>query len=215
MPEPRLEFQLHRSDHGKDGSTVAVLLHGRGSHMGDLQGVVPALPDDWSVVTPQAPFHGAEWGYGPGYAWYRYIAEDRVVEEALTHSLSRIDDFLRDLPEILGFTPGSIILGGFSQGGTMSTAYALTRPDKVTAALNFSGFLAAGVPLPSGAAAAAGTPIFWAHGLDDPAIPFALAVRGRAALAAAGVPLTTVDYPIGHYIVQEELSAAVDMVNGL
>ena len=206
---------MHRPEGSADGSPVAVLLHGRGSHMGDLQGVVPGLPDDWSVVTPQAPFHGADWGYGPGYAWYRYIAEDRVVEEALTHSLSRIDDFLRDLPEIIGFTPGPIILGGFSQGGTMSTAFALTRPGQVTAALNFSGVLAAGVPLPSGEVAANGTPIFWAHGLDDPAIPFDLAVRGRAALSAAGVPLTTADYPIGHYIVQEEVRAAVEMVNGL
>jgi phospholipase/carboxylesterase len=129
------------------GATLAVLLHGRGSDMRDLQGLRPLLPTDWVLVTPQAPFPGMPWGYGPGGAWYRYVEEDRVVAETMDESLEKLETFLGDLPRILGFDPGRRILGGFSQGGTMSLAYALSRPEAVDAALNLSGFLASHVAL--------------------------------------------------------------------
>ena len=199
----------------EDGATVAVLLHGRGSHKGDLQALAPVLPDDWALVTPQAPFPGAEWGYGPGWAWYRYVAEDRLVPETLEASLQALDDFLGGLRERVGFAPGRIVLGGFSQGGTTSVAYALSRPAKITAALNFSGFLAASVAVPEGAEAERATPVFWGHGTRDPNIPFDLAVRGRGTLTAAGVPLVAMDYPIGHWMLPDEIHDAVAMVRSL
>ncbi len=40
--------------------------------------------------------------------------------------------------------------------------------------------------------------------LVDPAIPFAFAVEGRAALAAAGAEMETRDYPIAHAISSAE-----------
>lgn len=207
-----LEYDRMVPGGAADGSTVAVLLHGRGSHKGDLQALAPVLPGEWALVTPQAPNPGAEWGYGSGWAWYRYIAEDRVVTETLETSLEKIDAFLNAVPGIVGFEPGRIVLGGFSQGGTSSLAYSLTHPERVAAAWNFSGFLAESVTLPDGDAAAAATPIFWGHGLSDPNIPFHLATRGREALQKAGVPLVALDYPIGHWMLPEEVHEAVAML---
>lgn len=210
-----LDFDLAVSQGSNDGATVAVLLHGRGSHKGDLQGLAPMLPEDWSVLTPQAPFPGLPWGYGPGWAWYRYMGDNRVQEDTLEHSLSLLDDFLEALPTMLGFTPGTVVLGGFSQGGTTSIAFALSRPGRVAAVLNFSGFVAAPVRIPTGAAAASATPIFWGHGTGDPAIPFRMAVTGRASLTEAGVPLVSRDYEIGHWIVPEEIRDAAEMVRAV
>ncbi|MDX1495860.1 MAG: hypothetical protein R3253_17445, partial [Longimicrobiales bacterium] len=96
-----LEYDLARPDGASDGATVAVLLHGRGSHKGDLQALGPVLPSDWALVTPQAPYPGAEWGYGPGWAWYRYVQEDQVVAETLESSLLKIDAFLDALPDVV------------------------------------------------------------------------------------------------------------------
>lgn len=197
------------------GSAVAVLLHGRGSHKGDLQALAPVLPDDWALITPQAPYPGAEWGYGPGWAWYRYLAEDRVVEETLDASLEKIDAFMEGLPDVLGFHPGTTVLGGFSQGGTSSLAFGLTRPGRVAAVWNFSGFLAASVPVPEREDAASPVPVYWGHGLKDPNIPFALAERGRETLTGAGVPLVAMDYPIGHWMLPDEIHDAVAMVESL
>jgi phospholipase/carboxylesterase len=212
---PELLCDVTRGQPPVDGSTVAVLLHGRGSHKGDLQALGPVLPPDWTLVTPQAPYAGSEWGYGPGWAWYRYVADDRVVDDTLAGSLERLDDFLDRLPGLLGFTPGRLVMGGFSQGGTTSMAYALRRPGALTAALNFSGFLAESVELPTGREAESASPIFWGHGTADPNIPIRLAVSGRQRLTAAGVPLVAVDYGIGHWMLPEEVHDAVAMVAGL
>lgn len=204
-----LSYELSPGTASIDGSTVVVLLHGRGSHQGDLQGLRPGLPAEWTLVTPQAPFPGREWGYGPGWAWYRYAGEDRVEHEALDRSLADLDAFMDALPEIVGFSPGSVLLGGFSQGGTTSLAYALSRPERIKGALNFSGFLADGLELPDAEELAAIPPLFWAHGQHDPNIPFELAVRGRGRLRDAGLEPIEHDYPIGHWIVAEEVEAAV------
>ncbi|MBM4183113.1 MAG: hypothetical protein FJ207_02690 [Gemmatimonadetes bacterium] len=145
MPGPTLEHDIVRGSNVGDTSTVAVLLHGRGSDKHDLLGLRPLLPADWSLVTPRAPFPGAPWGYGPGYAWYRYLEEDRAQVDTLEESLVLLDDFLAGLPGAVGFEPRRVLLGGFSHGGTVGLAYAITRPGAVAAAINFSGFLAAWV----------------------------------------------------------------------
>ena len=127
-----LVHDIGRPKEHVDAATVAVLLHGRGSHRGDLQAIRPLLPEDWFLVTPQAPHPGHPWGYGPGWAWYRYVRDDEVDEVSLRQSLDALDAFLDALPERLGFTPGRVVLGGFSQGGTTSMAYGLTRPGTAT-----------------------------------------------------------------------------------
>lgn len=206
-----LDHLIDRAEAAEDGSTVAVLLHGRGSHKGDLQSLRPLLPRSWSLVTPEAPFPGSPWGYGPGSAWYRYIEDDRVVEETLAESLSRLERFLAGLPRLVGFEPGRVVLGGFSQGGTTSLAYALSHPGAVAAVLNFSGFLVASTELDETGASPPPTPIFWGHGVGDPAIPIALAEKGRSRLRRAGAQLTARDYRIGHSIAEEEVEHAVEL----
>jgi phospholipase/carboxylesterase len=203
------DYVLHTPVASGDGTTVAVLLHGRGSNKRDLQGLQPLLPESWAVVTPEAPFPGSTWGYGPGSAWYRYVEEDRVVPETLEESLAKLDQFLEELPGLLGFQPGRLVLGGFSQGGTVSLAYGLSRPGSVSAVLNFSGFLVASAELDETGGSPPLTPIFWGHGLGDPAIPITLAEVGRARLKRAGANLVAKDYSIGHWIAAEEIEEAV------
>ena len=210
-----LHYDLSRSTLQEDGATVAVLLHGRGSHRGDLQALRPLIPPEWALVTPQAPHAGHPWDYGPGWAWYRYVAEDRLVEETLVHSLSALEGFLDQLPGLLDFQPGRIVLGGFSQGGTTSMALAISRPDRVAAVINFSGFLAESVELPLPALSPATPPIFWGHGLRDSSIPHTLAVTGRQRLDAAGLRLKAHDYDIGHWVAPEEVRDALAFVESL
>jgi phospholipase/carboxylesterase len=209
-----LEFDVSPASGAIDSTTVVVLLHGRGSDKHDLQGLRPQLPADWTLVTPRAPFPGEPWGYGKGYAWYRYIDEDRVEADTLMASLSLLDEFLAALPRVTGVTPRRIVLGGFSQGGTTSLSYAVTRPGAVAAVLNFSGFLPAAIQVDETGANPPSTPIFWGHGLGDPAIPIGLAERGRNRLRRAKAQLLTRDFSIGHWIVPEEVEAAVAMVSG-
>jgi phospholipase/carboxylesterase len=162
------------------------------------------------VVTPRAPFPGAPWGYGPGWAWYRYIAEDRPEPESFAEAQEELADLVRALPGLLPMRPGEVVVGGFSQGGTMSLGLALRDPELLSRVLCFSGFLPSHPTVQVTPVSVAGTRFFWGHGTRDGSIPFALAERGRAALRAAGAALEARDYPIGHWIAPEELADAVE-----
>lgn len=181
----------------------------------NLQALRPLMPPEWALVTPQAPHAGYSWGYGPGWAWYKYVVGDRVVEETLGHSLSELEAFLEELPALLEFQPGRIVLGGFSQGATTRMAMAISRPDLVAAVIGFSGFLAESVKVPFSALSPGTPPIFWGHGLLDPNIPHKLAVWGRKRLDAAGMKVEARDYDIGHWIAPEEVRDAVAFVEAL
>ena len=210
-----LVHDISRPAERRDGATVVVLLHGRGSHRGDLQALSPLFPEEWFLVTPQAPHPGHPWGYGPGWAWYKYLSDDQVDQLSLHQSMQTIDAFLSELPGRLGVRPGRIALGGFSQGGTLGMTYALTRPGSVAGVLNFSGFLPRHVEVPFSTFSPTTAPIFWGHGFRDPNIPHVLADRGRGWLLQAGVPLESKDYDIGHWMAEEEVADAVDFVTGI
>jgi phospholipase/carboxylesterase len=203
-----LEYVLQTPGGVSEGAPVAILLHGRGADRRDLQGLRPGLPEGTILLTPEAPHPGGPWGYGPGWAWYRYAGEDRVIGETLTTSLEALDDLFERLPDLLPVEPGPVFLGGFSQGGTTSIAYALTRPGRVAGVLNFSGFVVDDPTVPVTPESVGRTPFFWGHGERDPNIPFVLAERGRARLLRAGAELEARDFPIGHWIDPEEMEDA-------
>jgi phospholipase/carboxylesterase len=207
MEVEMLPHELYVPEGAGSGTPVLVLLHGRGSHRGDLFTLQRYAPTEWAVVAPDAPFPAAPWGYGAGYAWYQYLGRNRPEPESFRSSLAAVDRLLDALPLLLGAEPGPVALGGFSQGGTVSLGYALTRPGRVANALNLSGFLADHPDVH--VTGAPGTRIFWGHGTQDANIPFELAVEGRGLLQGAGADLTALDYDIGHWIDPTEWSDAV------
>ncbi len=190
------------------GTPVLLLLHGRGSDERDLLSLAPHLPPRFALVAARAPFAAAPWGYGPGWAWYRFTGGRAPEPESFLSSLDALGELIGGLPQALGFAPGELVLGGFSQGGTTAVGYALSareaaaRPPVARVAV-LSGFL------PESPAvhlhAAAGLPVFWGHGWHDGSIPFAWGEEGRAALRAAGARVTARDYPMGHGISPAEL----------
>jgi phospholipase/carboxylesterase len=191
-----------------DSAPTIVLLHGRGSDEHDLMGLQPGLPQDAIVVTPRAPFPGAPWGYGDGWAWYRYLGGTTPDPAPFERSMVEIDQLLQALRSDLPVRPGPVILGGFSQGGTTAFGYALSHPGAVNGVLLFSGFLPTHPSVAATPETVAALRIFWGHGTLDDMIPFDFAVEGRAALGQAGADLTAREYPIGHGIVPSELADA-------
>ena len=208
-----LEYEIRQPATFSDDTTLILLLHGRGSNRHDLFSLAPHFPADAIVISPEAPFNAAQWGYGPGSAWYKFIGRNRPEPESFTQSLRAVDDFLNELKTKMKF--GKIVMGGFSQGGTMSLAYGLTRKNALTGVMNFSGFLAdhSEVTRHLTTAPSPHPKIFWGHGVQDPAIPFALAVEGRAQLEKAGYEVEAHDYNIGHWIDGEELRDALNWLS--
>ncbi len=151
-------------------------------------------------------------GLRPGVGMYRFLSENRPEPESFERSQKLLHDFLSGLPEQLPAEPGALTLGGFSQGGTMSVAYALRYPGTIPSVINFSGFLADHPSVTVSPETVGGTRFFWGHGTRDPNIPFSFAESGREALSAAGADLTSVDVPVGHSIDAGELRAASDWI---
>jgi phospholipase/carboxylesterase len=199
-----LLFEQAIPDGVRDGAPLVVLLHGRGSDRFDLAGLAPVIAPGAVVVTPQAPHSGLPWGYGPGWAWYRFLGRNRPEPESFEASQEALGAFLSELPARLPVRTGPVVLGGFSQGGVMSMAYALRNPGAVPLVMNFSGFLADHPSVRPTAESVAGTRFWWGHGTQDPQIPFELAREGRGLLQSAGADLTARDYAIGHGISPDE-----------
>lgn len=199
-----LAFEHVIPEGARDGAPLVVLLHGRGSDRFDLLGLAPHLAPDAVVVTPEAPHSGLSWGYGPGWAWYRYLGGTTPEPESFEASQRALAAFLSELPSRLPVNTGPLVLGGFSQGGTMSLAYAVRTPGAAPRVLNLSGFVADHPTVRVTAETVAGTRFFWGHGTMDPQIPITVADEGRALLRAAGADLEARDYPMGHSIGPEE-----------
>ena len=188
----------------KEGAPLVVLLHGRGSDRHDLLGLAPHVAPEAVVVTPEAPHSGLPWGYGPGWAWYQFLGRNVPEPESFEASQQALAEFLAEIPGKLPVRTGPVVLGGFSQGGTMSVAYALRNPGAVPLVLCLSGFLAQHPTVRATPESVRGTRFFWGHGTMDPSIPFDLGEEGRAALRAAGAELEARDYPMGHGISTNE-----------
>jgi phospholipase/carboxylesterase len=201
---------------GDDAAPIVVLLHGRGSSEDDLFPLGRMLHPTATIVAPRAPFPGAPWGYGPGWAWYRFVGGTTPEPESFAAGQAQLDDFLAALPAHLGRPDAPIILGGFSQGGTSSLAWALRHPRRAAKVLVFSGFVADHPSITVTPATVGTTPIWWGHGTADPAIPFVHAEAGWAQLRAAGAALTTGRYEgMGHTIGRQTLADAAEFVQPL
>lgn len=202
-----LTYELREPTIPSDDAPLIVLMHGRGTNRFDLMALADHMPAQARVVFPEAPFNAAVWGYGAGSAWYQFLGRNRPDADSFSRSL----DGLAEL--ISYFNAQRVIVGGFSQGGTLSIAYALTHPGTVTGVLNFSGFLADHPRVTASPANVGDMKFFWGHGRQDPAIPFDLAIEGRTELARAGADLTSRDYDIGHWIDPRELADAVQWLD--
>jgi phospholipase/carboxylesterase len=196
-------------ERGPATGPVIVLLHGRGSDERDLLPIGRMLAADATTVSVRAPFPAAPWGYGPGYAWYRFLGGTTPESDSFVRGQDALAAFLAALPAQLDRPDSPILLGGFSQGGTSSLAYAMRNPGAVSGVLVFSGFLADHPSVAVTEARVRNPPIFWGHGTADPAVPYIAAEMGWTALRAAGATLEAHTYPgMSHSISEPELEDA-------
>lgn len=172
---------------------VAMLLHGLGHDPAQAVAIfAPALPADLALLAPPGPM---PFGEANGRGWFGVAFTDAgPVANAGEEAASRADVIAR--VEALG---ERILLLGFGQGGVVALTAFLARPDLFAGcAVAGARLLMEALPALPPAPGHRGKPVFWAHGRADPAIAFAAAGAGRAALAAYGVALHVEDHAGGH-----------------
>ena len=117
------------------------------------------------------------------------------VRELIDHELRR------------GIPASKIILAGFSQGGAMALHVGLRYPQKLAGIMVLSAYLMFPDRLQSEISEAnATTPVFVAHGSQDPVIPIALGQAVSSVLQAGQWPVEWHSYPIPHSVSQAEIT---------
>jgi phospholipase/carboxylesterase len=195
--------------------TAAVIwLHGLGADGHDFAGLVPEL--DLSncppirFVFPHAPSMPVT--VNGGYvmpAWYDILGPDLVSQQdaAGIQASERAIVALIAQEVARGIPAERIVLAGFSQGCAMALHTALRLPQKLAGIMALSGYL----PLADRFTAErhpanAQTPVFMAHGTQDPVVVIARGEASRDALAALGQPVEWHSYPMPHSLHPREIS---------
>ena len=200
---------------GPDPTGTVIFLHGLGADGHDFEPAVPALAPAGSpalrFVFPTAPVRPVTLNGGlPMRAWYDLKGLDRHAAED-DRGVRQSDAALRALirrENERGIATQRIVLAGFSQGGALALFTGLRCSEPLAGLIGLSCYL---LLAPSFAAerhsANQGTPVFMAHGAEDPVIDLQLGEATRALLAASGYPLEWHQYPMGHEVCVEELAA--------
>jgi phospholipase/carboxylesterase len=190
---------------GPDRPPLLLLLHGVGSHEGDLMTLAPYLDPRFYIVSARAPNTLA-----PGsYAWFhvQFTPQGPVINpEEAERSRLRLLDFIGELVETYGVDPAGVYIMGFSQGAIMGLSLGLTRPDRLAGLVAHSGRILPEIrPIMASPDALRGLPVFVAHGTADAVLPIHHGRASRELLSTLPVDLTYREYPMGHEISAESL----------
>jgi phospholipase/carboxylesterase len=189
----------------REGRPLLVLLHGVGSHEGDLIGLTPYLPQQFVAASLRAPLP-----HGDGFSWYPLSTPGAPDPGAVDDAAEAVLAWLDTLPDV----HPSVSLLGFSQGGSLSLQLLRHAPERFAFAAVLAGFVvpAAGdddalerAGARDEALAAARPAVFYGRGDVDQVIPVEAVERTQAWLDEHADAEQTVYPGLAHGVSQEEL----------
>ena len=197
-----------------------IWLHGLGADGHDFEPLVPELLEKDTpalrFVFPHAPVRPVTINNGFAMrAWYDIIGIDRRSAEdfAGIHASAEAIGALIRQENARGVATNHIALAGFSQGGAMALHIATRFPEKLAGVIALSCYLPLARQFATERTAAnLATPMFLAHGTQDPVVPFTLGDETRKILEGTGYRPEWHAYPMPHALCAEEV---VDLRNFL
>lgn len=192
-------------------AAVVIWLHGLGADGYDFEPVVPelAVAGGLRFVFPHAPIRPVTINAGyPMRAWYDITALDAAPprdEAGLRASIEGVTRLI-DRELAAGFPSRRVLVAGFSQGGSVAINAGLRYPRPLAGVVGLSTWLPmAGVLARERDPANAVTPVFLAHGSQDPVVPPAAGEAARDRLEGLGHEVSWHRYPMPHAVCPEEL----------
>jgi phospholipase/carboxylesterase len=191
-----------------------IWLHGLGADGNDFAAVVPELDlkacPPIRFVFPHAPAIPVT--INAGYvmpAWYDILGSnlaDRQDAQGIQKS-ERAIIALIEREVTRGIKCRNIVLAGFSQGCAMALHTGLRYPQTLAGIMALSGYLPLAERFAAERHAAnSKTPIFMAHGTQDPVVALQRGEASRDALLALGHPVQWHSYPMPHSVHPRELA---------
>jgi len=199
---------------GPNPTTTILWMHGLGADGHDFEPLVPELLEAGMpalrFVFPHAPVRPVT--INNGYqmrAWYDIVGIDRRSAEdfvGIQASADALTDLIR-AENARGVANSQIVLAGFSQGGAMALHLATRFPDKLAGVIGLSCYLPLAKEFASERSSAnLTTPIFMAHGAQDPVVPFSMGDESRRVLEGTGYRVEWHAYPMPHALCAEEVA---------
>ncbi|HEY9447059.1 MAG TPA: dienelactone hydrolase family protein [Burkholderiales bacterium] len=201
---------------GDKPAASVIWMHGLGADGNDFAPIVNELELTGTgairFIFPHAPMQPIT--INNGYvmrAWYDVTFGDlegksrRADEKGLRASQAAIDLLVeREIGR--GIPAARIVLAGFSQGGAMALQAGLRYREKLAGLMVLSSYL----PLAESAAqeaspASALTPVFMAHGTQDPVVPYGMGADSKQRLIDMGYTVEWHEYPMPHSVCLDEL----------
>ncbi|MCC6915851.1 dienelactone hydrolase family protein [Nitrosomonas sp.] len=212
---PDNSFQLAAIDitTGDNPLYTVIWMHGLGADGNDFVPVVqtldlPAVPVRF--LFPHAPLQPVT--INGGYtmrAWYD-IRHTDLIEQEDEAGLYRSQHAITALIERehqRGTPSDHVILAGFSQGAAMALQTGLRYPGRLAGIIALSGYLPLAHKIAEEAhTAGKATPVFMAHGNEDPIVPIALAHTSLQLLRKYHYSVTWHEYPMEHSVCNQELA---------
>ncbi|MEO6264452.1 MAG: dienelactone hydrolase family protein, partial [Luteimonas sp.] len=130
---------------------------------------------------------------------------NRADEQGVEESILQVEALIaREAAR--GVPAQRLILAGFSQGGAIALAAGLRRREPLAGLVALSTYL----PMHDRAAQllapqATAQPLFMAHGLQDPVVPFLAGEHSATLLRQLGFAVDWHRYPIAHAVCAEEI----------
>jgi len=195
-----LQYLIREPKIKMDKNPLLILLHGYGSNAEDLFSFASELPEQYYVISAQAPFV-LQPPYG--YAWYaiNFDAHNNKFtdDKQATQTRDLIAKFIEELTENLPIDQNDITLIGFSQGSILSYAIALSYPEKIKKIVALSGYLNQDILVGNYKNKDfSKLNFFIAHGTADQVIPVEAARKTVDFLNNLNIKNTYLEYPIGH-----------------
>ena len=199
---------------GRSPTGAVIWLHGLGADGHDFEPIVPQLvnPGERALrfVFPHAPIRPVTLNAGYAMrAWYDIIALDRRTREdetGIRASQALIEALIRR-EQGRGIAAERIVLAGFSQGGAMALFAGARYPQRLAGIMGLSCYLLLGTSFEAERHSANhATPIFLAHGLQDPVVSCRLGEEAHRQLEAAGCKVEWHTYSMPHSVCPQEVA---------
>ncbi len=198
---------------GRHDATV-IWMHGLGADGSDFLPIVTqlGLPSNHGIrfIFPHAPVRTITLNQGMSMrGWYDVKALNTGTEpdvDGIVSSSSSIAELVQN-ERSSGIPANRIMLAGFSQGGAIALYCGLRYSVPLAGICALSCYLVLAERLATEAHLSnLDTPIFMAHGIDDPLIVASVGERSRDQLQERGYQVDWHDYPMAHAVCAEEIS---------
>lgn len=223
MNAPRLQFSRYET--GENPQITIIWMHGLGDEGASFHTLFSTQLEHFDLTglpairfifpnAPERPITAHSWL--PARAWFDIYTDfeerDMEDEQGVIDSTGLIHILINN-EKIKGMPTEKILLAGFSQGAAMALHVGLTHFEKLGGVIALSGY----IPLrqkfeENRTEANQDTPVFIAHGTEDPVVPFYRGKNAKNQLTELGYNVEFHAYDMDHTLDWHEIN---DMLNWL